>query len=127
MKKVRPDIVYVHCTGFGLGGPYAGLQAYDDVIQAASGAVSLLPRVDGNPRPRYVPMLVDKVSGLHAVYATMAALIARARDGEGQHVEVPMFELITSFNMVEHLATRPSCHRPDGGATRASSIQCGSR
>ena len=104
VKKVRPDIVYVHCTGFGLGGPYAGLQAYDDVIQAASGAVSLLPRVDGNPRPRYVPMLfADKVSGLHAVYAMMAALIARSRDGEGQHVEVPMFESITSFNMVEHL------------------------
>ena len=78
VKKVRPDIIYVHCTGFGLGGPYAGLQAYDDVIQAASGAVSLLPRVDGNPRPRYLPMLfADKVSGLHAVYATMAALIAQ--------------------------------------------------
>src|SRR5947207_3125083 len=45
----------------------------------------------------------DTVSGLHAVYATMAALIARSRDGEGQHVEVPMFESITSFNMVEHL------------------------
>jgi crotonobetainyl-CoA:carnitine CoA-transferase CaiB-like acyl-CoA transferase len=104
VKKLKPDIIYVHCTGFGLGGPYAGLQAYDDVIQAASGAVSLLPRVDGNPRPRYVPMLfADKVSGLHAVYATMAALIARTRDGEGQHVEVPMFESITSFNMVEHL------------------------
>jgi crotonobetainyl-CoA:carnitine CoA-transferase CaiB-like acyl-CoA transferase len=104
VKKIRPDIIYVHCTGFALGGPYAGLQAYDDVIQAASGAVSLLPRVDGNPRPRYLPMLfADKVSGLHAVYATMAALIARSRDGEGQHVEVPMFESITSFNMVEHL------------------------
>jgi crotonobetainyl-CoA:carnitine CoA-transferase CaiB-like acyl-CoA transferase len=104
VKKLKPDIIYVHCTGFGLGGPYAGLQAYDDVIQAASGAVSLLPRVDGNPRPRYLPMLfADKVSGLHAVYATMAALIARSRDGEGQHVEVPMFESITSFNMVEHL------------------------
>ncbi len=104
VRKLRPDIIYVHCTGFGLGGPYAGLQAYDDVIQAASGAVSLLPRVDGNARPRYLPMLfADKVSGLHAVYATMAALIARIRDGEGQHVEVPMFESITSFNMVEHL------------------------
>jgi len=104
VRKIKPDIIYVHCTGFGLGGPYAGLQAYDDVIQAASGAVSLLPRVDGNPRPRYVPMLfADKVSGLHAVYATMAALIARSRDGEGQHVEVPMLESVTSFNMVEHL------------------------
>jgi crotonobetainyl-CoA:carnitine CoA-transferase CaiB-like acyl-CoA transferase len=104
VRKLRPDIIYVHCTGFGLGGPYAGLQAYDDVIQAASGAASLLPRVDGNPRPRYLPMLfADKVSGLHAVYATMAALFARTRDGEGQHVEVPMFEAIASFNLLEHL------------------------
>jgi crotonobetainyl-CoA:carnitine CoA-transferase CaiB-like acyl-CoA transferase len=104
VRKLRPDIIYVHCTGFGLDGPYAGLQAYDDVIQAASGAASLLPRVDGNPRPRYLPMLfADKVSGLHAVYATMAALFARTRDGEGQHVEVPMFEAIASFNLLEHL------------------------
>ena len=104
VRKIKPDIVYVHCTGFGLDGPYAGLQAYDDIIQAASGAVSLLPRVDGNPRPRYLPMLfADKVSGLHAAYATLAALFARTRDGESQHVEVPMFEAITSFNMLEHL------------------------
>jgi crotonobetainyl-CoA:carnitine CoA-transferase CaiB-like acyl-CoA transferase len=104
VRKVRPDIVYVHCTGFGLDGPYAGQQAYDDIIQAASGAVSLLPRVDGNPRPRYLPMLfADKVSGLHAAYATLAAVISRMRDGQGQHVEVPMFETIASFNMLEHL------------------------
>ena len=104
VRAIRPDIIYVHCTGFALGGPYAGLQAYDDVIQAASGAASLLPRVDGNPQPRFLPMLfADKVSGLHAVYATLAAVIQRMRTGEGQHVEVPMFESITSFNMVEHL------------------------
>src|SRR5262245_52344463 len=35
VRKIRPDIIYVHCTGLGLGGPYAGLQAYDDIIQAA--------------------------------------------------------------------------------------------
>ena len=104
VRKIKPDIIYVHCTGFGLDGPYAGLQAYDDIIQAASGASTLLPRVDGNPKPRYLPMLfADKVSGLHAVYATLAALFQRTRTGEGQHVEVPMFEAISSFNLVEHL------------------------
>lgn len=104
VRALRPDIIYVHCTGFGLDGPYAGLQAYDDVIQAASGAAALLPRVDGNPAPRYLPMLfADKVSGLHAVYAVLAAQIHRLRTGEGQHVEVPMFESIASFNLVEHL------------------------
>ncbi len=104
VKQIKPDIIYVHCTGFALGGPYAGLQAYDDVIQAASGAASLLPRVDGNPNPRYIPMLfADKVSGLHAAYATLAAVIQRMRTNEGQYVEVPMFEAISSFNLLEHL------------------------
>jgi crotonobetainyl-CoA:carnitine CoA-transferase CaiB-like acyl-CoA transferase len=43
------------------------------------------------------------VSGLHAVYATLAAVMTRHRDGLGQHVEVPMFECISSFNLLEHL------------------------
>jgi len=104
VRAIRPNIVYVHCTGFGLEGPYAGLQAYDDIIQAASGATSLLPRVDGNPNPRFLPMLfADKVSGLHATYATLAALMHRMRTGEGQQVEVPMFEAISNFNLLEHL------------------------
>ena len=104
VRKIRPDIIYVHCTGFAEGGPYAGLQAYDDIIQAASGATSLLPRVDGNPRPRFLPTLfADKVSGLHAAYATLAAVIHRMRTGEGQYIEVPMFESVASFNMLEHL------------------------
>ncbi|MGQ7829775.1 CaiB/BaiF CoA transferase family protein [Altererythrobacter sp. Z27] len=105
VRAIRPDVIYVHCTGFGLDGPYASYPAYDDVIQAASGTASLLPRVDGNPRPRYLPMaLADKVCGLHAAYATLAAVIHRLRTGEGQHVEIPMFETMTSFTLLEHLA-----------------------
>ncbi|MBX9796534.1 MAG: CoA transferase [Sphingomonas sp.] len=104
VRAIRPDIIYLHCVGFGQDGPYADLPAYDDVIQAASGATSLLPRVDGDPRPRYIPSLIaDKVSGLHAAYAAMAALVHRLRTGEGQRVEVPMLEAFTSFMLVEHL------------------------
>jgi len=104
VRAIRPDIVYVHCTGFDQRGPYAALQAYDDIIQAASGVASLPPRVDGNPQPRYVPMtMADKVSGLHAAYAVLAAVVHRLRTGEGQKVEVPMFEAVASFNLVEHL------------------------
>jgi len=104
VRAIRPDIVYVHCTGFDQRGPYAALQAYDDIIQAASGIASLPPRVDGNPQPRYVPMtMADKVSGLHAAYAVLAAVVHRLRTGEGQKVEVPMFEAVASFNLVEHL------------------------
>lgn len=104
VKAMTPDIIYVHCVGFGQDGPYADLQAYDDVIQAASGTASLLSRVDGDPRPRYLPSLIaDKVAGLHAGYATLAALFHRQRTGEGQRVEVPMFESFTNFMMLEHL------------------------
>lgn len=104
VRALKPDIIYVHCAGFGHDGPYAGLQAYDDVIQAATGAVTLLTRVDGDERPRYLPtILVDKVSGLFAAQAMLAALVHKLRTGEGQHVEVPMFEAFTQFNLVEHL------------------------
>jgi len=103
VKKLRPDIIYVHCTGFDTRGPYAGLPAYDDIIQAASGVASLLPLVDGNEAPRFFPMaMADKVSGLHAVYAVLAAVVHRLRTGEGQHVEVPMLESLVSFNLLEH-------------------------
>lgn len=104
VKAIRPDILYVHCTGFDQRGPYAKLQAYDDIIQAASGVASLPPHVDGNPAPRYVPMtMADKVSGLHAAYAVLAAVVHRLRTGEGQKIEVPMFESLVSFNLIEHL------------------------
>lgn len=104
VKAFNPGIIYVHCSGFGSNGPYASLQAYDDIIQSASGTATLLPRVDGNPQPRFLPSLIaDKASGLTAVYATMAAVIHRMRTGKGQFVEVPMFETFAKFMLQEHL------------------------
>ena len=87
VRAIRPDILYVHCTGFDQRGPYASLQAYDDIIQAATGVAALPPHVDGNPAPRFVPMtMADKVSGLHAAYAVMAGVVHRLRTGEGQRI-----------------------------------------
>ena len=104
LSAAYPRLIYIHCVGFGQDGPYADLQAYDDVIQAATGTATLLPRVDGDPRPRYLPSLVaDKVAGLHAAYAALAALYHRERTGHAQMVEVPMFEAFASFMMLEHL------------------------
>lgn len=104
VKAIKPDIVYVHCVGFGSDGPYADLQAYDDIIQAATGTATLASRVDGDPRPRYVPSLIaDKVAGLHGAYAVMGALIHKLRTGDGQFVEVPMFEAFAHFMLKEHL------------------------
>lgn len=104
VKKIRPDVIYVHAAGYGSEGPYAGEPAYDDLIQSASGLADLLPRTDGNETPRILPTLVaDKVSGLFMAQAVTAALFHKARTGEGQFVEVPMLECVTSFNLVENL------------------------
>lgn len=103
VKKINPGIVYVHCAGFGADGPYAKRQAYDDLIQAASGFAHLGSMRDGSP-PAYAPSLVaDKTVGLFATYATLAALYHREKTGEGQFVQVPMLESFTFFNMVENL------------------------
>ena len=105
VAAIKPDIIYCHCVGFGQSGPNADLQAYDDVIQAATGTTTLLPRTDGNAKPRYLPSLIaDKVAGLHAAYAIQAALIHKLRTGHGQRVEVPMFEAFASFILLEHLS-----------------------
>jgi len=103
-QALKDDIIYVHGAGFGQDGPYADLQAYDDVIQAASGTTSLLPRVDGDPQPRYFPSLIaDKIAGHYGAQAILAALVHKLRTGQGQAVEVPMFECFTSFMLTEHL------------------------
>jgi crotonobetainyl-CoA:carnitine CoA-transferase CaiB-like acyl-CoA transferase len=103
VKSIREDMVYVHCAGFGAGGPYSHRQAYDDLIQGASGFAALNAMRSGG-EPEYAPSLVaDKTTGLFAVYATLAALFHRARTGKGQFVQVPMLESFTFFNMVENL------------------------
>ncbi|HVY89423.1 MAG TPA: CoA transferase [Hyphomonadaceae bacterium] len=103
VKKLRPDIVYVHCAGYGSEGIHAGKPAYDDLIQAGSGVADLLAIREGGP-PKYMPALVaDKVSGLHAAYATLAGLFSRQKTGKGQFIEAPMLESFTAFNMVENL------------------------
>ncbi|MFI5309049.1 MAG: CaiB/BaiF CoA transferase family protein, partial [Polyangiales bacterium] len=113
-RALRSDLVYVHLTGFGAGGAYAGRQAYDDLVQAASGMADLQPKASGGGEPRFLPTLVaDKTTALHAVYALTAALLHRERTGEGQFVEVPMLESVTSFLLVEHLYGH--VHQPPTG------------
>ncbi|MEQ8558226.1 MAG: CoA transferase [Henriciella sp.] len=105
VKAIKDDMIYIHCVGFGAGGPYAGLQAYDDVIQAASGTATLTGRVDWTGEARYLPSLIaDKVAGLHGAQAALAAYIHKLRTGESQFVEVPMFEAFARFMLAEHLS-----------------------
>ena len=114
IRAVRPDIVYCGACGFGSGGPYSGRPAYDDLIQGMCGIADLMGRASGGP-PRYAPTIVaDKTVGLFVANAVLAALLHRERTGEGQAIEVPMFETMVSYVMVEHLWERTV--RPDDGA-----------
>lgn len=102
VRETKPDIVYCNVWGFGRKGRYAGMAAYDDVIQGASGMVAL--EAFGGKQARYIPALIaDKTTALFAAYAVAAALYHRLATGEGQEVEVPMFESMVSFTMLEHL------------------------
>ncbi|MGE0719259.1 MAG: CaiB/BaiF CoA transferase family protein [Alphaproteobacteria bacterium] len=98
----NPAIVYCNAWGFGRGGPYHRKAAYDDIIEAASGMVGLIERSTG--RASYPPSaLADKIAGLTLAYSSLAALLFRARTGQGQEIEVPMFETMTSFTLLEHM------------------------
>ncbi len=103
LRAANDRIIYANLYGFGRNGPYADYPAYDDIVQAASGLASLQDRLTGTG-PGYVASAVaDKVAGLTGAYAVMAALYAREKTGFGQEIEVPMFETMTAFVMVEHL------------------------
>lgn len=96
-----PSLIHCRANGFGSAGPYRDKAAYDDAIQAASGIAGLIGSARG--RPDYVPAVIaDKVTGLHIVQAVMAALLHRHASGDGQTIEVPMFETMVAFNLVEH-------------------------
>ncbi len=100
----KPDIVYASAWGFRSDGPYADRPAYDDVIQGISGTCDLARR-RGGEAPDFAPMVMaDKVAGLHAVAGITMALFHRQRTGEGQRIEIPMFEAVTSFNLIEHFS-----------------------
>ena len=104
VAEIKPDIVYVEAMGYAPEGPYAGRQAFDDLIQAASGACGLTGLVDEGAVFRPLPSIVaDKTCGLFAVIAALAALRHKERTGEGQYVCVPMLETFTGYLMAEHL------------------------
>lgn len=83
LKAKYPRLIYCSITGFGHDGPRRGWPAYDNVIQASSGLMSLNGKRIGAP-------VIDYATGLTAALAIMAALAQRASDGLGQHVDVAL-------------------------------------
>jgi crotonobetainyl-CoA:carnitine CoA-transferase CaiB-like acyl-CoA transferase len=103
VRAVRPDILYAGMFGYGQEGPYAARPAYDDLIQGAALLPFLIARA-GDGTPRYVPAAIaDRVVGLAAVGAISAALYHRQKTGEGQRLDVPMFETMVGLTLADHL------------------------
>ena len=97
VREIRKDIIYVSITGFGETGPYANQRAYDPVIQALSGLADIQRERDTG-RPRMVRTIIaDYTTALTAAQAITAALFARERTGQGQHVRLSMLDTMISY------------------------------
>jgi len=97
VRALAPKIVYVSICGFGDTGPYATKPVYDPLIQALSGLATVQAGSDTAP-PRLVrTILPDKLTGIVAAQAITAALLARERSGEGQHVKLSMLDAVVAF------------------------------
>jgi crotonobetainyl-CoA:carnitine CoA-transferase CaiB-like acyl-CoA transferase len=103
VAAVNPAIIYTGVFGYGQDGPYAARPAYDDLIQGACAVPTLLADA-GDGSPRYVPLTIaDRIVGLFAVNAILAALRHRDATGRGQRIDVPMFETMANFVLIDHL------------------------
>lgn len=103
LRAVNPRIIYVALVGFGEGGCYANRPAFDDIIQGAAGVAGLFLDA-GHAEPAFIPWNVaDRITGITAVHAVLAALLLQARTGGGQAIEVPMFETIVHHVLGDHL------------------------
>jgi len=105
LLAVNPRLVYASLHGFGEKGPYAGRPAYDDLIQGLTALPALTGKITGEPR--YSPAtMADRIVGLNATHAILAALFHRERSGEGQAIEIPMFETMAQFVLGDHMGGR---------------------
>ncbi|QHE72910.1 CaiB/BaiF CoA transferase family protein [Rhodococcus sp. WAY2] len=101
LAQINSGLVLCTAQAYGSGTDYRDYPAYDDIVQAASGAAKLSELIDGEPR--YAPYVIaDKVVGLYIVIAILTAAMEKTRTGLGQEVDVPMVDAMIGFNLVEH-------------------------
>jgi glutaryl-CoA transferase len=100
LKEVNPRLIYCSITGFGQDGPRAENAAYDFMIQAMGGLMSVTGEADdkpgGGPQKVGVP-IVDIMTGMYAVIAVLAALARRDQTGEGNFIDIAMLDVQVSF------------------------------
>jgi crotonobetainyl-CoA:carnitine CoA-transferase CaiB-like acyl-CoA transferase len=97
VRALAPEIIYTSISGFGEQGPFASKPVYDPLVQALSGLATVQAGSD-QERPRLVrTILPDKLTGIVAAQAITAALLARERTGQGQHVRLAMLDAVVAF------------------------------
>ncbi|MEP2640959.1 MULTISPECIES: CoA transferase [Roseobacteraceae] len=97
LSALNPTLIYVSIAGFGHTGPLAQNPVYDPLIQAISALTSVQAGSDED-RPRLVrTILPDKLTGIQTSQAITAALFARERTGQGQHIQISMLDVIIAF------------------------------
>ena len=100
--KYNNKIITAFAVGFSSNGPYKDLPAYDDIIQAASGMASYQEAYSN--QPAYTSgATADKATGLMLALGVVSSLFKRSKDNKNLEVEVPMFETMVDFTLVEHL------------------------
>ena len=91
LHRLHPKLIYCSISGYGRTGPYAERPGYDAIIQAEGGMMSITGPVDGPPSRVGIP-IIDITSGMFAATAILAALHARDLTGEGQQVDISLFD-----------------------------------
>ncbi len=91
LSALNPRLVYCSVTGFGQTGPYAERAGYDYLMQGMSGFMDITGEPDGPPMRAGVA-ISDLFTGLYGVVAIEAALIARERNGRGQHIDLALLD-----------------------------------
>lgn len=95
VRRLRPDVVYTEITGYGANGPYAEKNAYDLVMQGETGLIAMTG-TEEEPARISIPVC-DIGAGSYAAVGTLAALLRRAKTGEGERVSVSMFDVMLDW------------------------------
>jgi len=92
LRALNPRLVYCSITGFGQNGPYSHRPGYDFVIQGMGGIMDITGEADGEPQKPGVAY-ADVFTGVYSALAIEAALLARHRTGEGQHIDMALLDV----------------------------------
>lgn len=91
LKAINPKLIYAACSGFGHTGPYRDKPAYDIIVQAMGGIMSITGPENGDPT-RVGASVGDVIAGMFTAYGVMMALFHRERTGDGQKIDVGMLD-----------------------------------